>query len=304
MVEVSYEFARSADVTVGSEEVEPPNGWPYQAILGKLVSIPSLTAEELATEVVSDYKSNYSGSQSTMSAIRTPGLIKVSASFKKLASVLSLSLPQTSSQIRRFYNNTQKFEYADYLDLIDLMTQFGQISDKGVAEAVNEVSDAMKSVVITNAANGPTVRKANGAAVYFPEPQLFDQSYRQLAFSQDTGWSDFLDRYKKYLFPAVAARLLMLATTPGNQLNIPEEIRKHEIDRAQAFIAEELKNTPKNELGARLDLIKSFTAGEVITLGIATNDSHANGSTSTAATGTTGLRGVFSTSLKEAGMLQ
>jgi hypothetical protein len=52
MVEVAYQVRDSVRVTVGSEEVEPSDGWPYDSILKELASKPEMTAEELAAVIV------------------------------------------------------------------------------------------------------------------------------------------------------------------------------------------------------------------------------------------------------------
>ena len=59
MAEVAYQLRDSVLLTVGSEEVEPGDGWPYDRILAKLTKKPTMTPNELATIIVNEYIASY-----------------------------------------------------------------------------------------------------------------------------------------------------------------------------------------------------------------------------------------------------
>lgn len=59
MVEVAYELRNYADVMTASEDLEPGQGWPYDAILPALLASPSQSAGTLATTVVNEYMTYY-----------------------------------------------------------------------------------------------------------------------------------------------------------------------------------------------------------------------------------------------------
>src|SRR6185369_18078988 len=70
MVEVYYQMRGLADYSVGSEESEPGDGWPYDRILKALAAKPAMTPEELAKAIVSQYLASYkSGDNVTQSAL-------------------------------------------------------------------------------------------------------------------------------------------------------------------------------------------------------------------------------------------
>ena len=47
MIEVGYEMRESVKFTVGSEQIEPGEGWPYDRILNRLVKNAKMTARDL-----------------------------------------------------------------------------------------------------------------------------------------------------------------------------------------------------------------------------------------------------------------
>ena len=59
MAEVIYQLRDSVSLTVGSEEVEPGDGWPYDRILAQLTKKPTMMPSELATTIVNEYIASY-----------------------------------------------------------------------------------------------------------------------------------------------------------------------------------------------------------------------------------------------------
>ena len=57
MVEVAYQLRGSADFIVGSEEVEPGDGWPYDRVLADLAAKPTMSAAQLGATIVKRYAS-------------------------------------------------------------------------------------------------------------------------------------------------------------------------------------------------------------------------------------------------------
>lgn len=61
MTEVATEVKDWAQVVCGSQEVEPWDGWPYDAFLGALAQNPSMDAVQLGKTIVSSYINYYQG---------------------------------------------------------------------------------------------------------------------------------------------------------------------------------------------------------------------------------------------------
>ena len=48
MIEIAYQLRGTAQVVVGSEELEPGDGWPYDRVLETLAATPTISPAELA----------------------------------------------------------------------------------------------------------------------------------------------------------------------------------------------------------------------------------------------------------------
>jgi hypothetical protein len=59
MLEVAHQLRDHADVLVGSQEVEPGEGWPYGPILQRLVANPDMSPHELGAYIVQEYGNYY-----------------------------------------------------------------------------------------------------------------------------------------------------------------------------------------------------------------------------------------------------
>lgn len=71
MIEVAYQVKDYAQIMVASEASVPGDGWQYDCVLQTLVTSPSQTSKQFATEIVDCYYNQYSGTGSnvTLSAI-------------------------------------------------------------------------------------------------------------------------------------------------------------------------------------------------------------------------------------------
>jgi len=68
MAEVGYQVRSSVELTVGSEQTEPVDGWPYDALLAELARNPAMTGRDLSTMIVTKYVASYRRDPVTQSA--------------------------------------------------------------------------------------------------------------------------------------------------------------------------------------------------------------------------------------------
>ncbi len=59
MVEVAYQVHDCCDVLVGSQEIEPADGWPYGRILSALAADPEMAPEQLGRAIVRAYADGF-----------------------------------------------------------------------------------------------------------------------------------------------------------------------------------------------------------------------------------------------------
>ena len=55
MAEIMYQVRQCADYSVGSQQTEPGDGWPYDTVLRALAARPTMTPAELAGTIVDKY---------------------------------------------------------------------------------------------------------------------------------------------------------------------------------------------------------------------------------------------------------
>ena len=121
MLEVAYQIRDHAQVLVGSEEVEPGDGWPHDRILRDLTARPGMRAAELATTIVRRYVESYrgTGQAATQSAIDLAKLDDLVEAVDTLARRLlaALSSPALDAALHAAWRRTLRFFDSMYVDL-------------------------------------------------------------------------------------------------------------------------------------------------------------------------------------------
>lgn len=189
MFEIVYQVKESAGMVIGSEEVEPANGWPYQPILHYLSANQTVDNGELASNIVALYGEHYAATREnvTQSAVRTDSLEKVARSLDDFAGMLVASLGSIRDQLAGILLSVQRFREGDYLDLYDFALLCRKnLPQPGIAEAAARLLKLLDENIIANVAVGETVKNAHGLSIYFPlkgpaEDVLF--IYRKLDFT-------------------------------------------------------------------------------------------------------------------------
>jgi hypothetical protein len=163
MVEVAYEIRQHASVMVGSEEVEPGDGWPYNTILADLVGDPAMTASELGTTIVVRYFESY-GNNWTQSAVNLA-----------LMDVLAAEIDSLAQTLRDDWNGD-------------------------VVACINAAYQVMENIDLAVIAerHGASWPGSHGLAIYFPDNSgVFDPDYNgtTILFPGATRWEEFLQDY-------------------------------------------------------------------------------------------------------------
>jgi hypothetical protein len=199
MPEVGYQMREHVAFTVGSEETEPVDGWPYEQILGKLSKTANMTSESLGKLVVNEYLSSYRGSgqavtQSLCNLEQSAGL---AAAVKTLASSLTTALDDSAARgaIRDARDKVQTYEVLDNVDFADLclLIKGGAVAAK-VKTACDGVLGALTKYVVSSGYVGAKMRNSKGASIYFPTVSI-SPLYAGLDFVKATGWGGFLKAY-------------------------------------------------------------------------------------------------------------
>jgi len=196
MVEVAYEIRDQAEVMVGSEELVPIYGWPYNTILLDLMKDPSLSPSELGTIVVNRYREYYGPNSSyTQSAIDLRNLPNLADALDSLARVLDYSHWDGVTFSRRCAETFGMYPYVDLYHFADLLGQF--VPDPSVQTMAERVKAEVTGAVISEY-HGNGNPNSHGLSIYFPETQdEYDSDYNEtiIDFPADTWWDEYLDAY-------------------------------------------------------------------------------------------------------------
>ncbi len=200
MLEVYYQMRDIAEFSVGSEESEPGEGWPYDRILKALAAKPAMTPAELSKTIVSQYLASYKATDSvTQSAVNLSVLKPLATAVSGLATVLKSVLTDTASRTALINARAQVQEYSrpydDYCDLLDLCDLIDKgITNPAVKAACNAVRQAAATAIVASGYKGTAVDNSRGISIYFPKRSL-SPLYKTLDFTKQSSWDEFLVAY-------------------------------------------------------------------------------------------------------------
>lgn len=171
MFEVIYQVKDRADIVVGSEEIEPANGWPYKPILNYLSANEMVDNRELARKIVAFYGEYYAATNETVtqSAVRTDSLDKAATGLDDFAGLLGKSLETLKATLADILISVQRFREGDYLDLYDFVLLCQKnMPQPSIAESAASLLKLLDDNIIANASVGDKVKNAHGLSIYFP----------------------------------------------------------------------------------------------------------------------------------------
>ncbi len=193
MTEVAYQIKDYADILVTSEENEPGDGWPYDTILDQLVVNPTVSPEQLATDIVDEYVFSYPYGNVTQSAIDLNYMDTLTSQLSNLASaIMDDSLTLKSNYILAS-NSSQYYDGdSDFIDLYDFCNQLVTYSNSlEVKNIALNIQQTLNYAVIKSGYSGESVSRSKGLSIYFPYID-YDSYYDDTNFSQDTKWDEML----------------------------------------------------------------------------------------------------------------
>ena len=196
MVEIANQVSDAVSVYLGSEETEPGDGWPYDALLAGWNKLSKgAPASSVASVLTQEYANYYKPKSSnvTLSAYDlnflapyTQSIKKFSTSFKKLSAADLKKVNQAAKA-------STHFAYEDYVDFGDFLNQVKSLKlsklDKSAISDINE--NAKKFIVSNNTVGFP---KAQGASIWIPTDAStyseYADRYSRMNFDRDTQWGD------------------------------------------------------------------------------------------------------------------
>lgn len=205
-LDVFQTVAPYADLIVASAELEPSQGWAWDAWLGALAADLGQEPSQLAEAIVTTYIASYEGSDSqdvTLSAFDLTRIDEINRSLDDLAGTMidQLGGPgYTAVAQSRSYTDVYAPTNAEEFNAVDL-GHFAQLlterSGSGpMAEAAATLERAITATRIANGA-GSYHTNTSGVSIYFPQTsELYVEAYERASpLPSISRWDEFLTSF-------------------------------------------------------------------------------------------------------------
>lgn len=219
MLETAYGVVSSVNVMVGSQELEPGNGWRYATWLDKLVAKPGMGAEDLSKAVVESYRQQYTDEYlTTLSAVRLSAIDGLAKSLSDFSDSVRQAGDAELQALRKARASVSAYGASvvpplrTSVDLTALLKAYESNSKNAVLKNKSaKVRVDLAKAVITNYASSRSQYPENetpygseGLAIYYPESsEVFFKDYfhkgylkentdRPVDFVQKETWADLL----------------------------------------------------------------------------------------------------------------
>jgi hypothetical protein len=199
MAEVASEMSDSVDFFVGSQELEPGRGWPYDQFLSAWAKKPELTPPEVAKLLAQEYFKSYQGgtqgtAEVTFSAFDLSKINTLHSAVGALSQKIQTLSSADRDKVILAAKNTLNFFYEDYRDLGEFARRTKALSvHRDLKTAATAVENAVKSFVIT-AQNSSAYSAASGVSFWLPTEKYsydsYKSAYSELRFQEKTSWSE------------------------------------------------------------------------------------------------------------------
>ncbi|HLA79008.1 MAG TPA: clostripain-related cysteine peptidase [Vicinamibacteria bacterium] len=201
MIEVAEQFKEFAQVVVGSEDLEPGDGWDYKELFQAMSAKPPKDGVEWGRQAVEAFERGYQHRADqhpcTLGAFRSTNGIP--EAFSKLIRILLPAGKKGFAWIQEARAYTQAFARRDTYDIRDFATQLHEVAEAADAKAACDgVVAAFDAACVHSTALGDTVSNAHGLAFWLPSNRhTFREvagTYSKLAFDQAAAWTAYLGK--------------------------------------------------------------------------------------------------------------
>lgn len=196
MLEVAHQVKDEGSVFVGSEQLEPGDGWPYDPILSQLKANPTWTPAQFGSAIATTYGASYGGSQ-TQSATDLSKINDLSAAMSEFASaIVSSATAGDIGKLQVHRNNSPYFHYSNYRDLGKFLANVaGDSTISGsIRTKAQTALDAYSGAIIQN--HSSPSEGGTGLSIYLQSRgEALNPDYNStiIDFAADTQWDEFLN---------------------------------------------------------------------------------------------------------------
>lgn len=199
MIEVLEQFSDFSEVVIGSEDLEPGDGWEYDKWFELMEKNPPKNANQWAEQAIDSFNSGYKNRPEdfpcTLGAFRTDQ--KITSDFAELVAECKKGGQQVFGWLSSAMSKTQSFDLYDTYDIRDFAEKLINVAeDQIIQDICRRLIQSFDNARIASTALGDTVRDSHGLAFWFPHNKRsyreVQANYKDLRFNNKTSWSSYL----------------------------------------------------------------------------------------------------------------
>lgn len=209
MIEVSYALRNVANYMVGSEWLEPGDGWPYDTILSALINTPTFDGSDLSGMIVTKYGLAYSSgiTQSSIDVSKLNDLIGKMDAFAGALNTEWAALKTARENTITYHPFGSWFPSGWGVDLWDFADNvYNEVTSTTIKNAALDVKNAIDAFV-TNEQHSSDKNGSHGVAIYFPPNKaVYDNDPDHTGYLQENdvypvdfvklhSWDEFLKAF-------------------------------------------------------------------------------------------------------------
>ncbi|MBN1523080.1 MAG: hypothetical protein JW904_01250 [Spirochaetales bacterium] len=194
MLETAYELKDNAHIMIGSEDVEPGNGWDYKALLERFNN-SDMNPADFAEAVVTTYGAANSVYKTSLAAVDLAAIDAVMNSLNNFCDELvetpaSSIIPAREAVQSFLTKESAGFIFSENIDLYDFASRIGLPGSDALQAAID------KFVLYNWCYSG---MQCHGVSIYYPnwiESVIYGISFHyttKIQFSAASQWDEFLE---------------------------------------------------------------------------------------------------------------
>jgi len=219
MLETGYTLRNKANYIIGSEELEPGNGWNYTLWLTDLIVNAKMKPIELTRSIVDNYGKSYQyQNEVTLSSLDMTLIQKLCEKIHDLSNLLITNIKEEHKAIVASREDCLKYA-TDYTSIhsIDLSLFLYHLANNthntNIKDLCNQMRSIINLIVIANFhsddrgfVSAGVSYGSFGIAIYFPKKKVYldeaytdANSYYPVEFVKDLSWDNFLQAYFNHI---------------------------------------------------------------------------------------------------------
>jgi len=205
-IDVLQAIAPFGQVAIGSADLEPGEGWAWNAWLKELATKPPKDAAALAPSIIKSFTAFYKKEDDpsvTLAAFDLSKIELMTSQLDALSNVMMAAMPKSFKSIGKARSYAAEYASGDTdISAIDLGYFADSLitagADKQVADAARALSQTIKTARIAQG-HGADHPKSSGISIYFPRKKKhYDSTYvKSSPLTKATHWEEFLQAFYK-----------------------------------------------------------------------------------------------------------